>query len=354
MKKPPTVVVLRIAALLMSLQGGTLPGAQPGDSLDGRPRIEVRGFFKEGRPWPKGAVETTVSLERRTLDAGITLSQVLLDQGIAPDAQATDLLGELNPGLSADPPVAGASIVVPRLGTEPRVLKALKEGYRAALTTDTDLKGELRVRLERIKSLRGGVRDALPARARDPEEARRFGELVGFIVDSLERIIGRAENRTVPTQALMDMLAEAALVEECLRRFAASSGPMIEEKDLQTLANVDQDLQARLDALIPVRGRNYSSRVPVRVTIRSAGGGASVGNLRIAYTPVALLDRPPAGQSSGLLSRSGEALTLQLPAANYYLWAADALSYERRSPLLRVDVRAQAGVDALAADLLVP
>ena len=131
-------------------------------------------------------------------------------------------------------------------------------------------------------------------------------------------------------------------------------GPMIEEKDLQTLANVDQDLQARLDALIPVRGRNYSSRVPVRVTIRSAGGGASVGNLRIAYTPVALLDRPPAGQSSGLLSRSGEALTLQLPAANYYLWAADALSYERRSPLLRVDVRAQAGVDALAADLLVP
>lgn len=353
MKHLFTSVILPVTALALISAPRARAGGEPGDPLADRPRIAIQGFFKDGKPWRRGTIETEVGLERRIVDAGKTPVEILLDAGIAPDAQALSLLEELNPDSSPDPRVEGTALIVPRLGTQPEVLRALKAGYRATLVTDADLKGELEARLERIQALQEEVRESLPPRARVPEQARRFADLAGFVADSLQQIRALVQNRTVPAEALVHMAAEAALVEECLSRLA-TAGATLEEDDIQTVAAVDLDFQERLDAFTPLRGRKVPSRIPLRVTVHSASGASSIGNLRVCSTPVALIHRPPPDQSPITVDRSGESLTLHLPIANYYLWAADALSDDRKSQLLLMKVRAQEGANALAAELFVP
>jgi hypothetical protein len=329
--------LLKWFAVVAALLPLSTPPAGESESAE-RPRVEVRSFIKDGRAWKRGTPACRVTFEKHSIDPGQSMAGLLHAQGIIPDSEAMTLLYELNPNLEEADPGGKRTIIIPQLLTEPLAQKALKAGYHASLVTDADLKQRLSARLENILGLQAKGAKSRLSLPEDPVGGILYWQAVASIAEALEKIVARVQNRTVPVEVLLQITAIAELIEESMERLALP-GSVLDEEDLRVATAVDEDLQVRLDSLTPVRGS--SQRIPkvnVRVRVRSIGNKSPLSHMEIHYTPVALLNKRhwtfnPSNDESGAVA------TQAMLEADYFLWAANALSGERQSDLKRVNVR---------------
>ncbi|HXI26462.1 MAG TPA: hypothetical protein VNG71_21590 [Pyrinomonadaceae bacterium] len=290
-----------------------------------------------------------------TFKTGDTVKQLLITNGIFPDAEGFGLVYDLNPALPSLTAIApGTQIILPKLSTESRLL--IPAGDLVALKVDASLKDQLMIAIEGLQERITTTRDFNSSHYDNADDRPATRDALKSINDSIAAIANviRGKVRPIQSEVLNQVKAEADALRGALDRLGDPSRRLSAD-DVSTIKLIEADLKVRRRTLTDVRD---PSEPPTRwreatVVVKTIGAnGQAVPQLRIYYVPEALRGRPQFIRSFDALSSPSQR---SLPEANYVIWAAnpgETAEAAARSDVKRLAVR-RSSDSSIAVDLAI-
>jgi hypothetical protein len=251
---------------------------------------------------------------------------LLRANGIEPDAEALGLVYELNADFDPADTSREVDLVVPRVGGPREVTLALNEGYRAALTVESELKRSLLTEVANI-GRNATTLTRLPESAFSSADYReRFVGSVNYTAQSMQlaATVIRERGRPLNVRAVRQMKTEAVWVN---RIFSRSERPQFNANDLRLVENVANNMRLRMASFDERRGPNDPQprwrEAPLQVWAVRASGDTVYGK-RVYFVDDALY---VPGQEAAVDVEKIPQLTspsrVKLPEANYMIWIGE-------------------------------
>jgi hypothetical protein len=270
-------------------------------------------------PWPSGTVELTAVPGKAA--NGTNIYMLLQANGIAPDPEAFSLFYDLNPDLKASADIsADVTLQMPSVAPAAQLNELQSAHALVELIVDPEVRRQLNAETESLRQFEPSVAQLVPKPATQ--------EQIKNLLDWYEQVEKRFRRKTGPPlrhSSLVELLAEARLLDSILDRARKRAQPLSESEEAQ-VALIHDDIKLEMGqfeqvlADVAPRPQAYYN---VTVVVKGISGKV-MDSLRVYYTYNGLFQPLPANPPipSFGFTRLGSGTSENLLKKNYQIWAA--------------------------------
>jgi len=325
MKGGCQVPVLNIGFLL--LLAGPIMAVPVETTLAGRhvSLILVNAEDLSPAQWPGQVAQLTT--ETVPVQAGATIYDLLMANGVEPDVEAYTLVYDLNPSLShVDPVPIGLTLVLPKISGGDKLEAMFSQGYRVMLTVDQALRQEIAQSASDLQDLSGPF-ESLPAdRFASSASQEAMGSNIRALAGWLAYMQKTFLQRTGPPlrrQTLAGMRDEALAIDSLVRGIVVGQ-QQVTSGDQEQVNAIYKDIQSQIKKYDNVMaGEPPAGERQYKIVVTINGGDAKLlPSLQVYWTYQGLFRKPP---REPLFSQPfdgvGSGSSVSLTSADYVIWA---------------------------------